>query len=225
MTEGGRPKRKARKRAPALDAKMLPAQLRSQDTYEHILETAGKLLAHVGFEEITTNLICREADMTPPALYRYFPNKYAILKILGERLIAVQDAIVAKWLASEASGQHGPEEPVGRIVSVLHGLIDVTKAFPGGIAINRAIHAVPLLRQLHIASREAVASQIYDLLQPQFPAVSETRMRAAARLVSELSSALMEMVMEEPGQDTEGLVYEAAFVFASYFRALRGISS
>ncbi|WP_322009351.1 TetR/AcrR family transcriptional regulator [Paraburkholderia sp. J12] len=206
---------------PALDTKAEPTQSRSQDTYEHILETAGRLLEHVGFEELSTNLICQKAGMTPPALYRYFPNKYAVLKILGERLMAAQDALVDQWLIAGTTEPAGADGPVNRIASLLRSLITVTKEFPGGIAISRAIHAVPLLRQLHIESREAVVTQICGILQPQIPTVPPARLRMASRMVSQLTSGVVEMVIEEPGPDTDSLIYEAAFLFASYFRAMQ----
>jgi AcrR family transcriptional regulator len=221
MTNRTSTRRKVARRAPLLETKIAPSQARSQDTYEYILETAGKLLGQMGFEELTTNLICRTAGMTPPALYRYFPNKYAILKILGERLIGAQDAVVDQWLTSGAMGPSRPEDSINRIASVLRGLIAVTKGFPGGVVVNRAIHAVPLLHLLHIESREAVAAQLCGVLQPQFPMMSATRLRVAARMVSELSSALVQMAIEDTERDPEGLVFEAAFLLASYFRALQ----
>lgn len=62
---------------PALTAKKQPAQQRGAETYERILEVAAALLAEVGIERLSTNLICSKAGLTPPALYQYFPNKYA----------------------------------------------------------------------------------------------------------------------------------------------------
>jgi AcrR family transcriptional regulator len=88
------PKATARKTAGpdiALDAKLQPTQARGQDTYEIVLATAGEMLGETGFEQLTTNAICKRAGLTPPALYRYFPNKYAILKELGDRLMKAQD--------------------------------------------------------------------------------------------------------------------------------------
>jgi AcrR family transcriptional regulator len=225
MTNRAGTRRKVAGRTPALETKTAPSQARSQDTYEYILETAGKLLGHMGFEELTTNLICRTAGMTPPALYRYFPNKYAILKILGERLIAAQDLVVDQWLTSGVIGPSRPEDSINRIASVLRSLIAVTKSFPGGVVVNRAIHAVPLLQQLHIESRESVATQLCGILQPQFPMVSAARLHVAARMVSELSAALVQMAIEDAERDPDSLIYETALLFSSYFRALRDASA
>src|ERR1700737_3300178 len=81
-----------------LDTKLQPTQARGQDTYEIVLATAGEMLRDMGFEQLTTNAICERAGLTPPALYRYFPNKYAILKELGDRLMIAQDELVLEWI-------------------------------------------------------------------------------------------------------------------------------
>src|SRR5262249_31941379 len=59
-----------------------PRQERALQTYERLLDVAGELLAEVGVERISTNMICARAGMTPPALYRYFKDKYAVLEAL-----------------------------------------------------------------------------------------------------------------------------------------------
>ena len=53
--------------APSLDTKSRPSRRRGKDTFEVILTTAGELLAEVGFERLTTNLVCERAGLTPPA--------------------------------------------------------------------------------------------------------------------------------------------------------------
>ena len=60
-----------------------PRQERAKRTYESILVAAAELLVEVGVERISTNLIAERAGITVPALYRYFPNKYAVINALG----------------------------------------------------------------------------------------------------------------------------------------------
>ena len=57
-------------RVVTLGARTRPSQDRSQETFELILRTTGLLLEDQGFEQLSTNLICRKAGLTPPALYR-----------------------------------------------------------------------------------------------------------------------------------------------------------
>src|ERR1700679_586070 len=79
-----------------------PQQERAVQTRDHLLDVAGELLGEVGFENISTNMICARAGMTPPALYRYFKDKYAVLEALGERLMARQNAVLFAWLDTYA---------------------------------------------------------------------------------------------------------------------------
>lgn len=221
MAQLKRSKQTRRKQSIPLSEKLQPQQARGQDTYEIVLTTAGKMLAEVGFEQLTTNRICEQAGITPPALYRYFPNKYAVLKTLGERLMAVQDDAVSDWIRSSQAGDDSIEFWIDRIESLQKKLIDVTKVFPGGMAIMRGVRAVPLLQELHRTSRETVAKSLLLILQNRHPTVPVARLHTAARLVAEFSSSVTQMAIEEPHASIPFLVYETAFLFALYFRSFR----
>ncbi|MFH5960663.1 TetR/AcrR family transcriptional regulator, partial [Clostridium perfringens] len=77
---------------------------RARRTRERLLDVAGVLLGEVGIERISTNLICERAGLTPPALYRYFPNKYAVLEGLGQRLMERQDTVLLAWVERHRAG-------------------------------------------------------------------------------------------------------------------------
>ena len=105
-----------------------PNQKRSQQTLDRILVAAADLLEEIGFERLSTNLICKRAGLTPPALYRYFPNKYAVLKELGERLMIRQNELLEEW-------QFDPEDLSGLTAQIevfLAATIDVTRATKAG---------------------------------------------------------------------------------------------
>src|ERR1700749_4229269 len=74
-----------------------PTQSRGRTSYDAILRAAGELLLEVGIERLSTNLVCKRAGLSPPALYRYFPNKYALLRELGAQLMLAQDKVVFRW--------------------------------------------------------------------------------------------------------------------------------
>lgn len=200
----------------ALDAKLQPTQARGQDTYEIVLNTAGEMLREIGFEQLTTNGICKRAGLTPPALYRYFPNKYAILKVLGDRLMKAQDDRVFAWI--EGGGFEGSTaaERVQKNVVMLTEMIEMTRRFPGGAAIGRALRAVPMLQQLRFASRDMVASQFAEVLKARYPDAPEARVRLAMRMMVELTYSATEMAVEEPEQDVRALSREVCLLFERY---------
>jgi AcrR family transcriptional regulator len=204
-----------------LEAKLHPTQARAHDTYELVLQTAGELLREAGFEQLTTNSICRKAGLTPPALYRYFPNKYAILKVLGERLMQAQDEVVLAWIDSGGLDGASFEQRLENSLAIQREMMAITRAFPGGAAIGRALRAIPLLQQLRFSSRDMVAQAFHRALRARYPNVSDQRLAAAMRMMVELSYAATEMVVEEPDRDAELINREVCLLFALYFEHLR----
>lgn len=49
-----------------------------------IMDAAKKCFVRSGFQGASMHEICREADMSPGALYRYFPSKEAIIEAIAE---------------------------------------------------------------------------------------------------------------------------------------------
>src|ERR1035437_8849710 len=103
---------------PSLLAKKQPSQQRSTQTVELILRLTAEVLADVGIERLSTNLVCERAGLTPPALYRYFPNKYAILSELGQRLMLRQNELIPRWITPVLLGG-----PTAELEIALTGLV------------------------------------------------------------------------------------------------------
>jgi AcrR family transcriptional regulator len=202
-----------------LETKLQPTQARGQDTYEVVLATAGEMLRDIGFEQLTTNAICQRAGLTPPALYRYFPNKYAILKELGDRLMIAQDELVLDWIDGGGVDGDTVEERLARSIVIHERIVEMTRAFPGGAAIARALRAVPMLQRLRFASRDMVADRFFAAVRARYPNTPEQRLRVAMRMMVELSYAAIEMVVEEPDRDPGALNHEVCLLFALYFES------
>lgn len=203
-----------------LGTKLKPSQTRARNTFETVLSTAGELLAEVGFERLTTNLVCERAGLTPPALYRYFPNKYAILSELAQRLMEAQDEAVLAWMEAGGLEADSLDEAVEKNRRMQEQVNEITRQMPGGIWIMRALRAIPLLRDIRIASRDRVALQISESLRQRFPTVPHDELFRAARLSTELMYAATEMVLEEPDQDEARVNEEVCWMVALYYNRL-----
>jgi AcrR family transcriptional regulator len=202
-----------------LETKLQPTQARAQDTYEIVLATAGEMLADMGFEQLTTNAICQRAGLTPPALYRYFPNKYAILKELGDRLMQAQDELVIAWIDGGGVAGATVEERLASSVAIQEQIVEMTRRFPGGAAIGRALRAIPMLQRVRFESRDMVADRFFEAVRARYPNTPERRLRVAMRMMVELSYAATEMVVEEPDRDADILNHEVCLLFALYFES------
>jgi AcrR family transcriptional regulator len=211
--------------APPLDAKSLPSRQRGKDTFEVILATAGNLLAEVGFERLTTNLVCERAGLTPPALYRYFPNKYALLAELARRLMDAQDETFIAWMEEGRLLAPTLEERVQRTIGLRKELIVLTRSQPGGMWILRAIRALPVLKEVRTASRDKVLDRHFAVMRTIFPTIEEDRLWTAVRLSEETTYAMIEMIIEDPGLDEDRVIEEASWMTTLYFHQLAQRSS
>jgi AcrR family transcriptional regulator len=214
-------KRKAtparRTKAPVeLNGKAVPRQQRAQATYEMILEVTGKLLEEVGVDRLSTNLVCQRAGLTPPALYRYFPNKYALLRELGARLMQAQDDAVFEHIAAAATSFGTVEEEARRNREILTRVNAITRKFPGGAWVMRALRAVPALSAVRVKSREEVAERLYKRMRKAFPGADRKNLRTAATLTVEVMYAATELVMNQPELDAARITAEVASMVALY---------
>jgi len=203
-----------RKPQPPLATKKQPAQQRATETFERILEVTAQTLADVGIERLSTNLVCERAGLTPPALYRYFPNKYALLSELGQRLMERQNERVGHWITLEVL-----DGGLDDLERALEGLIldtyKVTLQTVGGVWIMRALRAVPALQQVRLASHAAVTREQAKLLAMALPQADKTELGLVSRVVVELIYATVEMIFDEP-LDVKAVARMVAGMVASH---------
>ncbi|HYE45651.1 MAG TPA: TetR/AcrR family transcriptional regulator [Caulobacter sp.] len=204
----------------SLDTRSTPSQTRARTTFEAVLSTAGELLGEVGFERLSTNLVCERAGMTPPALYRYFPNKYAILGELARRLMEAQDDAVFAWMQAGGLEARDLAKAVDSNIRMQKQVNEITRQMPGGVWIMRALRAIPMLRDIRIASRDKVARQISDTLRRTYPRVPDAELYRSARLTTEIMYAATELVLEEPDQDEDRINADVCWMVALHYQRL-----
>lgn len=183
-----------------------PTQKRALATYERLLDAAGELLAELGVERISTNLVAARAGVSPPTLYHYFADKYALLGALGERLMAAQNALVAlDPLLGEAA-----------IAQVLLDHVTLTRASPGGPWVMRMLRAVPQLAEVRLASHRELATALARQAWVADPWADRAILERRARLAVDLGYAAIELVFDQPDLDEAAIMADAA-------RAIRAV--
>lgn len=183
-----------------------PSQKRALATYERLLDAAGALLAEVGVERISTNQVAAKAGVSPPTLYHYFEDKYALLAALGERLMEQQNALVAL----------DPGQDEAALARVLVAHVDLTTASPGGPWVMRMLRAVPQLAEVRLASHRELSADLARRAWIADPWSDRDEIRRKARLAVDLGYAAIELVFDEPELDVEAVMADAA-------RAIRAV--
>jgi len=141
-------------------------------TREQLVDVSFELVTEAGLEGLTLTRLAATVGTSPSALYRYFPNKEALLVDLQERAVASLlnrlEARVAGWEAQRASA-------LARVVGVFgvwrewaaeapaeHRLLDAVLSAPG-----------PLLS-------EESARRVDGALQPVFAVIERVLEEAAS---------------------------------------------
>lgn len=200
-----------------LSIKRAPRQKRAKETYERILEVAARLLVEIGVERISTNLIAAEAGIKVPTLYRYFPNKYAVLMALGDRLMTHQNRVIEEWL-TRSSGSPEPDALVNDIEFLMQRTVEVTRGEPGALAVTLALRAMPPLQEVRIGSHRLMTDLIVDQVASRLPGVARGEIWPRVRLSIELSYAAIEMILEDRKVDPQVMIREASAFAQAYWR-------
>ena len=81
-----------------------PRQERSRASIDFILDAAAQVLERDGEAGFTTNAVAERAGVSIGTLYRYFPDKLAILKALGMRETVAFRKVVARAMEGPVEG-------------------------------------------------------------------------------------------------------------------------
>jgi AcrR family transcriptional regulator len=85
---------------PVVKLKRTPVQGRSTDTVQHILEATSALLEKEPLEQITTSRVAAEAGVSIGGLYRFFPDKQALIDAIAVSRVEKFQEEIQRRLAS-----------------------------------------------------------------------------------------------------------------------------
>lgn len=177
-------------------------------TREMLLDVAGELLAEVGIERISTNMICKRAGVTPPALYHYFADKYAVIEALGVRLMDRQNLALVEWIANNAGDSL--EVFADGIEGLMRETARITDEEPGGVWIERALHATPKLEHIRIASHRFVTDKLTDAFAPLVPHLDRDQVWRRVRMTVEFGYVTEELLHTETGVPRDAIFADAS---------------
>jgi AcrR family transcriptional regulator len=196
--------------------RLAPVQERARQTYERLLDVTGVLLADAGIENISVNMICARAGVTPPAVYRYFKDKYAVIEALAERHMLRQFAVVEGWLSETLPG--GVDGIMANMPVLIERLAGVTSAQAGAVWVMRALRAVPRLGVIRLESHRRVTQRLYEVYAPFYPEVTQERLLTRIRIGVEFTYALDELIAESGPGAAASIIADGGQMIAASFR-------
>mgnify|MGYP000218075687 CR=1 FL=1 len=104
-----------------------PAQERSRQTVQALIEATELILVEDGWDKINTNHVAERAGVSIGTLYQYFANKEALVGLLLEQYIEEQFTELATRLADTISFDMTLEEAVPHII---HAMLEAKMVRP-----------------------------------------------------------------------------------------------
>ncbi len=196
-----------------------PQQDRAKRTYERILVSAAELLVEVGVERISTNLVAERARITVPALYRYFPNKYAVLNALGAALLDTHNAVFQQWI-DKYLRQDDPQRLLGNIYELLKATYEVTRTQIGGLQVLQALRAVAPLQEVRLHTHRQIANQFATIVGQLLTRPVDKLLRTQARLSIDSGYAVVEMALEDESLPTDTILREGSHMIELYWQSI-----
>ncbi len=176
---------------PSLELRSVPTQERSKQTFEHILATTGELLEEVGFESFNTNLLAERSKLAVRAIYRYFPNKFALVLELAKRMeLSWRDA-VAHTAVDERNSTWPDSWP-----KFLDSYIDNVRGTPGGIAVLRAMKSYPELRAVDEEMNALYTQDVANALVANTPELSSKKAVQIATILLTTTVAVIDASLD-----------------------------
>lgn len=182
---------------------------------ERILEAAARLLQRDGLDAFNTNAIAAEADVRVSTVYRYFPNKHAILAEFARRFAEAEEAWLEDFGALATAGDWR-----AALAALLERYTSRADAFPAIVPLRQATRALPELQAIERASAERLIASLTRVLRGRRRDLTPARAQAVATVVFETASHLIDMSRDLPAARRRALRAELRTLLEAHLSAV-----
>lgn len=192
----------------------LPAQKRSRERRERILEAAARVFAKTGIGGATMDAIALEAGTSIGSLYRFFRDKEAIFRTLHESHFETSRRFIESFATEELLAL--PWEQVIR--NAIDGFFMFALSDPGFRAVWASLSFTgAMVEEGEVVNRE-LAIRIAPLVGRVFPAVAKAKLPTVATMIVEVVSGMTLAIARREGKERELVLAELKELMVRYLR-------
>src|ERR1700677_3888292 len=196
-----------KKRQVTLNRRLKPTQTRAKHTVELILATTATLLDEVGVEAFNTNLLAERASIRVRTVYRYFPNKYAVI-------FALTKALAVDWDRWGAELYRQMAEPAANWRLALREnhvqWLSNARRVPGALSVLQAMYSTPELTDLHVKFFESMSQKLATALRTRGLQLPPVRTLSVARTVINSMTSGLDILLRLKDQEHREFASELA---------------
>jgi AcrR family transcriptional regulator len=194
-----------------------PTQARSRERLRRVLDAADDVLANEGAGAFTTTRIAEVAGVPIGSVYRFFPDKAAIVDALAMRYWSDFDDLVAG--AAEADEHESLPDAVTVVIDILAAGF---RARPGFLALWYGGLRTEAVRDATRPTRQAIAASIERILARRWPGASPAALSSAAQMVVLAGDGLLREAFRRDRAGDRALLEESKLMLRSYLAARLG---
>jgi len=193
-----------------IEQRRTPVQDRSRERVELILNESANLIMEVGVQGVKTSEIARRANISLASLYRYFPNKSAIVKALAERHMEKLSGVL-KEFANELDVDEGFDRLIDDYALFFH-------SEPGYKEIWSGVEAMPELQELDLGELFDNAHIIAENAGKVFPAGDKNRLWLICVMLTRICANTMRLAMTMEPEQEEIMLFELKTMIRLYLK-------
>jgi AcrR family transcriptional regulator len=162
-----------------------PVQARSNARLTTLLDAAAAVVDEIGYERLTTAMVAQRAGASIGTVYRYFPDRIALLEGLAARNL---ERVLVR--GTEAIADRAHTDWMSALTAAFDVLTDAFRTEPGfrGIRSGDVLDLRPTT--LPYTYNSVVANRLLDGLITRFGVVDTPELRFRFELAIEVSDAL-----------------------------------
>ncbi|HEX2590839.1 MAG TPA: TetR/AcrR family transcriptional regulator [Rhizomicrobium sp.] len=197
-----------------LQPRQAPQQARSKATIEKILRVSAELLDEVGIDGFNTNLLAERAGIGVRAIYRYFPNKFAIVIAMAEELRHAERAWVGDL--SKLSEYDDWRQAVDRSID---GYYNAARTQRGYTALLAATRAIPHIHEINEQESRKLQAELAAGLRSLGVSLDKRHLDALCRTVIESAEKILDSALRSPPAEAKLLVRELKLMITNLLAA------
>lgn len=202
---------------PDISLRNVPLQARSRARLGRILDAAEVVLEREGAEAFSTTAVARMAGVSVGSVYRFFPDKQAIVEALAIRYWSDFADLVAG--VAEADALDPVAEPATAVIGVLAAGF---RARPGFLALWYGGLRTERVRDRTRDARQAIATSIEQILGVHWPSAPQDERALTAQMVVLAGDGLLREAFRRDLDGDGELLDESGVMLSAYLASRLG---
>lgn len=179
---------------------------------ERLLQVSAELLEEAGVDGFNTNLLAKRAGVGVRAIYRYFPNKWAILVAMAERVSELERS----WIG--ALKYRSGTDWRSTVDRAVDGYYEAARLHPGYASLRAASQASPELRQVDERSNSALQDDLAEGLREAGVEVDDKRLQALCQVIIEFANRVLDIALQSEPEKATLLIGELKRMLVNLLR-------